>query len=195
MGGVDFIKEAREQQIEDAVNNISGIKIYNIMRTFNSWIGGPYPHRCCVGFEMRKEPTFKEYHFVDNKYLVAKDDSTGCINAYKYARGTTDGFAGRVIVLPVLGQGIVFKNKGVTKLRFEGSLWDSYEAWEKAGDFFNIEIVASSYRQTNHNGCHISIHIDKRVFDLVFKMAGLAMVGPSCRDQDLPTPMYRERNG
>ena len=183
MGHIDFMKEAKEQQIECAVNNVSGIKIYNIMRTFNSWIGGPYPHRCCVGFEMRRVPTFKEYHFLENKYLVAKDNSTGCVSAYKYNKGTTEGFAGREIVLPVLGRGIVFKNKGVTKVHFKGSLWDSCDAWQKAADFFDIEVVNSSYRHVNERGCHISIYVDKRVFDLVFKMAGISMVGPSYRDK------------
>lgn len=181
--GDRFRDELKELDIEAQVDNIFGIRVLNISKYFNSVGSGPYPGRCCFWLEMQTAPKFEGYHFLDEKYLVSYDKKTGAITSFEYIRGTKDGFAGRTITLPVYGFGKVFKNKGITKIPFKGSLWISAAASQAAADFFKTETCSVAYTEWNKKGCGVSIDLDVRVFYMKLKMAGLAMQGPSCMDE------------
>lgn len=172
-----FSEELKELGIEAQVKNIFGIRICNIATHFNSWISGPYPNRCSVYLEMQKTPEFKHYHFLENKYLVAYDKATGAVQTFDYCKNTTEGFAGRVITLPVIDD-----EGKVTDRPFKGSLWDSAAASRAAAKFFDTETVKVAYTEWNKRVCGCSIDIDKRVLDMKMKMAGIAFVGPSSGD-------------
>jgi len=162
--GDRFRDEMMELGIERAVDNIYGLRFLNIAKHFNSWIGGPYPNRCSVYLEMAKTPNFKEYHFLKERYLVSYDKDTGAVDALEYQRGSTRGFAGRTITLPVVGRGKDFKNKGTTKISFKGSVWDTADADQAAADYFGISTHSVACSEFGKNGCGISIDIDRRVF-------------------------------
>ena len=178
-----FRDELKELDIEAQVDNIWGIRIVNIAKGFNHWTEGPYPNRCCFYFEMRIIPKFEVYHFIDGKYLVSYDKNTGAVNCYEYERGSTRGFAGAEITLPIYGLGKVFKNKGTTKMTFKGSLWNTGEAYRAAANFFNTDLHSIAYTKWGDNGCGISVLIDRKVFNMKLKMAGIAMQGPSYSDE------------
>lgn len=56
-------------------------------------------------------------------------ESGGLVNIYHHSPGTTEGFAGRSIALPVMEPSVISKKIMARRIKvFKGSLWDSHEA-------------------------------------------------------------------
>lgn len=154
-----------------SLKNIVGLRFLNFGRYENSSVyPSPYPHKCSVYVEVMKEPKFT-YHLTEN-YLVAYDEETGFMNSFEIKKGTRDGFGGHKFVLPVHGQGVVFKNKGITRMTFEGCLWDSEAAKQTCYSFFGLRGLSVAYQKRGKD-LGISAEIREDIFYSALLMTGM----------------------
>lgn len=134
-----------DKKLEKPLKNIVSLNFYNIVTSKNSSFAHNFLPRCCIGLELIKLPEFI-YEIVDNN-IIAYDENTGFIKAFKLKQGSKGGFANRDIILPIKG-GKVFSKLGITKIKFKGNIWDDYSAYEFAKKYYKIkETIPIGYKQ------------------------------------------------
>jgi hypothetical protein len=178
---VDLSKAQRGRQGAEnmsektALDNIYGIRINNIQRTRNAHVySSPAPHRCTFILKVRHEPKFI-YHDL-GRFLVAHDENTGFVGSYEYKRGTTDGFAGREIRLPIIGGGVVFPKLGRSFKSYKGSLWDTVGAKRAAEELFGFKTVSVAYLPINSRyDVGLACEMHERIFTRILQLAGLRL--------------------
>lgn len=102
------------------------MKIYEIVIdnfSNGTMLGSPLP-RGCLNITVDQIPKFI-YRQAGNTFYAEAD---GLVQCFQYNKYDNKGFAGRAITLDVLGRGKVFKERGTTKVTFNGTLWDTYNA-------------------------------------------------------------------
>jgi NTP pyrophosphatase (non-canonical NTP hydrolase) len=181
----ELMPDLKPCPIKSALENIFSYEINNIQRRENSHVySSPAPHKSCINFKVRHEPKFI-YHDL-GKYLVAYDEKTGFVGSYEYNPRTTDGFAGREFILDVTGKGVVFPNKGITKVPYKGTLWDTAAAKKAADEFFGIKTVSVAYKSiSSRYDVYCAAEMDTRVFEEIIKLAGYSIntrAEPPCDD-------------
>lgn len=164
-----------DKKLEKSVNNIIGLNFFNIVTHRNSSFGHNFLPRCCIGLEVFKMPKFI-YEIVDNN-IIAYDEETGFISAYRLKKGSKGGFANREIILPIRG-GKVFSKLGITKISFIGNIWDDYSSYEFAKEYYKIkESISISYKKRYSKlDLYTSAHINKEVVDIKMKIIGISEV-------------------
>lgn len=144
------------------MTKIFAIEINNL--TPGIWCGQPIP-KGCLNVRVDHMPMFTEYKQVGNVIWAETEDFVSC---YMYEAGSTRGFAGRSITLPITGIGKVFKNKGVTRVTYKGSLWDSAEAVRTVEKLIGQRIWHIGVR-TGISGCYSAIYAKQSFLDRMAK--------------------------
>lgn len=143
--------------------NMKEIKIYSVevfnLNTTAMYCGKPVP-KGCLGIKISRRPEFI-YQRIGN-HFVAHD--SGIVHHYTYSPGTKEGFAGREITIPVSGVGKVFRDKGVTRMTFKGSLWNSADGAKAAKDLLGEEIYSIGIAAPRDRG-YASAMITKSFLD------------------------------
>ncbi|EGR4294215.1 hypothetical protein DDN98_10540 [Vibrio cholerae] len=122
---------------------IFSIEVFNL-NTTGVFCGEPIP-KGCLGVVVDKIE-HREYQCLDGDTFYSNCE--GIISVYRYVPGSTGGFGGRTIILPVREQSKVFKNKtGITRKIFKGSLWSSYQANEKVAKHLGTKIFSIGARE------------------------------------------------
>lgn len=154
-----------------ATDNINAFEINNIQRRENSHVyPSHWPHKCCMNLKVSKRPNFI-YHDL-GKYLVAHDKETGFVHSYEYIEGSSQGFGGASISLPIYGE--------ISEKKFVGCLWDTSDAKLAAEEYFGIKTVSIGWKlNSDWNGCYTASQIDKKVFNEILNLTGLAIVKPT----------------
>lgn len=164
-----------DKKLEKPLKNIVSLNFYNIVISKNSSFSHNFLPRCCIGLELVKLPEFI-YEIVDNN-IIAYDENTGFIKAFKLKQGSKGGFANREITLPIRG-GKVFSKLGISKINFCGDIWDDYSAYEFAYKYYGIdEIVQIGYRQQfDKLQIYTGASIDKRIIDIKMEIIGIRAI-------------------
>lgn len=145
---------------------IYSVEVFNLNSTA-MFCGEPVP-KGCLGIQVSREPKFV-YRRVGN-FFIAEDG--GFAHYYEYKPGTTKGFAGAKITLPVAGIGKVFKNKGITRVQFTGSLWDTFEARQAAERELGGPLRSIGVR-TRMDGCYSALSATKGLMDRLARVVVL----------------------
>lgn len=148
-------------------------KIYAIeLNNLSSGIHGGQPiPKGCLNVQIDRLPKFEFYRIHGRTLWAETEDFVSC---YSHVPGSRDGFAGREIVLPVLGLGKVFSHKGVTRVSYKGSLWDSVEAVRDVQAITGQKLWSIGVR-TGINGCYCSVYAKQSFLD---RMAKCIVFGP-----------------
>lgn len=124
---------------------IYSVEVFNLGTT-GCFSGQPVP-KGCVGVVVDK-CEFKTYHELPGGVFYS--ECNGLLNIYRHVKGSTDGFAGRTIYLPVMEPCLISKKKQARRVRaFKGSLWDSYEADNIVAKHLGTDLVGISFRAVN----------------------------------------------
>ncbi|MCG6228756.1 hypothetical protein [Vibrio furnissii] len=122
---------------------IYSIEVFNL-NTTGVFCGEPVP-KGCLGVVVDKVE-HSEYQCLDGDTFYS--NCGGIVSVYGYIPGSTEGFAGRKIILPVREQSKVFKNKtGITRKVFNGSLWSSYQANQKVAKHLGTKLFSIGVRE------------------------------------------------
>ena len=105
------------------------MKIYSIevnnLGTTGFYPSSPVP-KGCLGVVVDKY-SFDIFHQLPGGVLFSECD--GLLNIYKNVPGSTEGFGGRAIALPVMEESVISKKIMARRIKiFKGSLWSSAEA-------------------------------------------------------------------
>ena len=81
---------------------------------------------------------------------VFYSECDGLLSIYKHVPGSTDGFGGRTITLPILEPSVISKNITARRMKvFKGSLWASVEAGRIVEGHLETTITSIGVRQCN----------------------------------------------
>lgn len=137
--------------------------------------------RGCLNIVVDKIPEMI-YQKTGNTYWAHSD---GLVSAFQHSPGTTGGFADREITLPVMGLGVVFKSKGVTKVKFKGDLWDSGDASRTVMKELNCTIRSIGVKSGNDRGCYSSFQATSHLIEEIGKHV---VLGIPVQRRDFKTP-------
>ncbi len=120
------------------------IEVFNLNST-GCWIGQPVP-KGCLGVTVDRYK-FNLYQELPGGIYFAECD--GLLSIYQHVRGSTKGFAGRTIALPVMEPSVISKNIMARRVRiFKGSLWDSYKADQAVAEHLGTTIRSIGVRDS-----------------------------------------------
>lgn len=126
------------------------MKIYSI-EIFNLGTTAMHPAqpvpKGCLGVIVDKYK-FDIYHELPGGVFYSECD--GLLSIYKHLPGTSDGFGGRKIALPVIESSVIYPKKIARRVRlFKGSLWSSAEAGRIVEKHLGTTITSIGVRACN----------------------------------------------
>lgn len=123
---------------------IFSVEVFNL-NTTGKYSGEPIP-KGCLGVKVDKYK-FDAYHDIGNGVLFAECE--GLLSVFHHLPGTKDGFAGRLITLPVIENSIISSRIKARRVKtFKGSLWDSADACRAVAQHLGCKLFSIGVRQS-----------------------------------------------
>lgn len=168
------VRELKERINRSILQNhklpIYSVEVFNL-NTNGVFCGQPVP-KGCLGIKTGNIK-HKPYKQVGNVFY---SESSGIVSAYEHKEGTTNGFAGRKITLLVEEPSKLFRNKKViVSKEFNGSLWDTADAWRTAEKDLDTELFRVGIREKKENlNLYTSYHVTKEFMD---RLSNIVVLG------------------
>ncbi|MBL3520284.1 hypothetical protein H0A43_07335 [Arcobacter lanthieri] len=164
-----------DKNLDKPLKNIVSLNFYNIVISKNSSFAHNFLPRCCIGLELIQLPKFI-YEIVENN-IIAYDENTGFISAFKLKKGSKGGFANRPITLPIKG-GKVFSKLGISKITFLGDIWDDITSYNFAKEYYGIkETIPIGYKKRFAKlDIYTGAQLNKEIIETKMKIIGIGAI-------------------